>query len=583
MSVQLGLKHKLVLGLTVLCILFLIAGAACAYYLSEEENLWQLREMHYACRIRTHELALAFERFDNALHEAAITEKASAVSGALVTEMEKDVAAISRQNLLPDVEIIGKIERDWSALKNAAENLPGGATQERILFFQKFIEPLTVRMRHNLDLLVQSANQIALAESSRIAVQESRNHMFIITVLVIDALCCVLVVAFIVGPAIRPIRQTTLLLRRLQQGELPSVSAGKPDKDVDELVAEVHELALKLKEQRKTDEARLKQMEISVETAINGLSDGVAIISATGQIQAANHAARQLFGIAPGESVESLNIPWLNEIYEQARQEQSGSATYHTALQIFIDRHERFIVPRMTVIRDENKVQGMTLLLADTTMVRQVEEAKCSLIATVSHELKTPLTSIQMAIHLLLDDVLGSLNDKQRELMAAARDDTTRLHQMIEHLLEAGRMSVHSELKIEECSPRELIAHAINFAQADADIRSKVTEDHPRVLADPNQAARALGAIFKCVSLASSKHEAQVTAQPHSSYVDFSITMAGDTCHEHQGQMDEILSLTKEIVTAHGGVFDIQESAAQQLVIRFTLRRADGKPQEKGG
>ena len=45
------------------------------------------------------------------------------------------------------------------------------------------------------------------------------------------------------------------------------------------------------------------------------------------------------------------------------------------------------------------------------------------MVSTVSHELKTPLTSVQMAIHLLLEEVVGPLNPKQVELLLAARQD----------------------------------------------------------------------------------------------------------------------------------------------------------------
>ena len=59
---------------------------------------------------------------------------------------------------------------------------------------------------------------------------------------------------------------------------------------------------------------------------------------------------------------------------------------------------------------------------------------------TVSHELKTPLASIRLALHLLLEEVIGPLSAKQTELLLDARDNAERLLQMIEHLLALARL-----------------------------------------------------------------------------------------------------------------------------------------------
>ena len=62
------------------------------------------------------------------------------------------------------------------------------------------------------------------------------------------------------------------------------------------------------------------------------------------------------------------------------------------------------------------------------------------MVSTVSHELKTPLTSVQMAVHLLLEEVVGPLTPKQIELLLAARQDSDRILAMINDLLDLTRI-----------------------------------------------------------------------------------------------------------------------------------------------
>ena len=83
---------------------------------------------------------------------------------------------------------------------------------------------------------------------------------------------------------------------------------------------------------------------------------------------------------------------------------------------------------------------GVTLVLADVTNLRRLDEMKSGLLSVVSHELKTPLTSIRMATHLLLDERIGNLNPKQNELLIAAGEDADRLQTIIEDLLDIGRL-----------------------------------------------------------------------------------------------------------------------------------------------
>ena len=79
-------------------------------------------------------------------------------------------------------------------------------------------------------------------------------------------------------------------------------------------------------------------------------------------------------------------------------------------------------------------------MLSDVTKFRLVDQLKSDMVSTVSHELKTPLTSLQMAVHLLLEEVVGPLTPKQIELLLAARQDSDRLLAMVNDLLDLTRI-----------------------------------------------------------------------------------------------------------------------------------------------
>src|SRR5262249_56499971 len=83
---------------------------------------------------------------------------------------------------------------------------------------------------------------------------------------------------------------------------------------------------------------------------------------------------------------------------------------------------------------------GAAVNLLDVTKFHLLDRLKSDMVSTVSHELKTPLTSVQMAVHLLLEEVVGPLTPKQVELLLAARQDADRILTMINDLLDLTRI-----------------------------------------------------------------------------------------------------------------------------------------------
>ena len=79
---------------------------------------------------------------------------------------------------------------------------------------------------------------------------------------------------------------------------------------------------------------------------------------------------------------------------------------------------EQYFLPRVVAIRTTpDELIGAAVDLLDVTKFHLLDRLKSDMVSTVSHELKTPLTSVQMAVHLLLEEVVGPLTPKQIELL----------------------------------------------------------------------------------------------------------------------------------------------------------------------
>src|SRR5206468_13033843 len=97
--------------------------------------------------------------------------------------------------------------------------------------------------------------------------------------------------------------------------------------------------------------------------------------------------------------------------------------------------------PQVRPIRDvEGDTLGAAVVLNDVTRFRLLDQFKTDLVATVSHELNTPLTAVRLAVHVLLEEAVGPLTTKQAELLIDARENAERLLALIEQLLALARL-----------------------------------------------------------------------------------------------------------------------------------------------
>ncbi|MFA5057933.1 MAG: HAMP domain-containing sensor histidine kinase, partial [Opitutaceae bacterium] len=116
-------------------------------------------------------------------------------------------------------------------------------------------------------------------------------------------------------------------------------------------------------------------------------------------------------------------------------------AGYDQVVTLRIGREDRYYLPRILAVGDTlTGFGGAAILLQDVTKFRLLDDAKNNLVGTVSHELKTPLTGLRMAVYLLLEQNVGQLSTAQRELLETARDDADRLLRILNDLLDLSRL-----------------------------------------------------------------------------------------------------------------------------------------------
>jgi signal transduction histidine kinase len=243
------------------------------------------------------------------------------------------------------------------------------------------------------------------------------------------------------------------------------------------------------------------------------------------------------------------------------------------------------------------------VVLDDVTRFRLLDQIKSDLVATVSHELKTPLTSVRLVLHLLLEETVGPLTPKQAELLIDARDNAERLLNMIEHLLALARLEAgQAAVAPGPQSPRALLEAAAEAARPRAESRHvnltvQSPPDLPAVAADPQRLGHALNNLVDN-ALTFTPPGGSITlsaGQPRAGEVELRVADTGAGIPpEHLPHVFERffrvpgqspvrgtglgLAIVREIVTAHRGRVACESKPGQGTVFTLTLPAWDGGP-----
>ncbi len=342
--------------------------------------------------------------------------------------------------------------------------LPPGSPGRRTLYFNQLLpasSDVISTAGHILEM--NQANMLAANDAAR---RQSRyaSRAMIATLLVAFAVAAG--VAYALARAIaRPVQSLTESAQQLGEGNLDQHVPVSSSDEVGRLARAFNKMAAKLRAYRQSTTEQILQAQQTTESALRAFPDPILVYSPEKKVQLRNAAAERFLQLIEGDllALGSLSTS-VDQCLQGAPDFQPTS--FDKAILVNLDGDEKFFLPRVLAMRHESGAPiGVVVALQDVTRFRVADDVKTDLIATVSHELKTPLTSMQMAVYLLLEEKIGPLNPKQTELLLAARNNSDRLFEMIEDLLDLARFeggaaliekkAVTSRRLVEEVAERE--------------------------------------------------------------------------------------------------------------------------------
>ena len=333
------------------------------------------------------------------------------------------------------------------------------------------------------------------------------------------------------------------------------------------------------------------------------LPDPTAIVNTAGMVVAANASASRILGTSyPKDGTTAGLLPPdlrgpLAEVLGGASDFTPSSIEY--AVCVTGDGGPRYILPRISAMRDpRGEIVGAVVALADVTECHSLDRLKSDLVATASHELKSPLTSLSLALRLVLEGSVGPVPPQQVELLRAASEDAERLMKTVDDFLDLSRIEggrLHFDrlsVSVGELIDEVTTRFGAKARTAGVLLRTDVGPDLPAVLADRGAIVSVLNNLIEnALRYTGRGGRIEISARRKSRQVELAVEDTGEGIPvEHLPHLFERffqvpgpsrrgaaglgLAIAREIILAHGGEIGVESRLGHGSAFFFTLPAA---------
>lgn len=283
------------------------------------------------------------------------------------------------------------------------------------------------------------------SEKAGAAIREAKTYL--ITIVSVIFLVSFTFVVNFPGIITEPIRRLTEAIQEIARKNYKHRIHIESKDEFGELANAFNEMAERLEYFESSNLNKLIFEKIRAEAVINSLKDASIGIDKNNTVLFANNQALQLLGLEAKDIVGKHvdNISSRNDLFRHLLEEKGNMP-----FKIVVDSRENYYTKEIVdVVQDDTN--SKVIVLKNITTFKELDVAKTNFIATVSHELKTPLASSDFSLKLLEDERVGNLSKEQKELIQNLKQDNQRMLRILSELLnmtqaEAGKIKLHVQM-----------------------------------------------------------------------------------------------------------------------------------------
>lgn len=242
--------------------------------------------------------------------------------------------------------------------------------------------------------------------------------------------------------------------------------------EIGDLADSFNKMAEKLEEYEGMNVQNLLLEKHRLENIINRVKEAIIGLDSEHKVLFVNQAFLDLVKIPSsnivGKSVDKLSQRYsrLKKLFDNLKNKNQATPGFQSIQFEEKDKsyyYERELIEVSLGIGNVITHNGYILLFKNITEFREHDLAKTNFMATLSHELKTPISAIDMSLSLLKDKRIGNLNEDQTSLTSTIKQNITRLLTLINEIMEVSKIETGNIIMVEsKASPSDIVDQALN-------------------------------------------------------------------------------------------------------------------------
>ena len=367
-------------------------------------------------------------------------------------------------------------------------------SSENIKFYDLHIFPLVVKVKEDL-VTLSNLNEKAMFNGRNNAKSNAVSALYLILSISSTAAIIGLLISLIyTNKSLKPIYLLTETIKSVKEGEINKQAPVIYEDEIGMLAQEFNNMTSRLYEFEQSTTGKLLSERNKSIAIVKSISDPLIVLDASFKIQLLNDSGEDIFGVLEQNVINSHFLETIRnmELYDYIFLVVTSKANNTEKIISFqVNEGTYFFNVIVTVVNDkDNKINAIVVLLKNITEYKQLEKVRTDFIATISHEFKTPLTSIMMGVGLILEKNVGAINEKQEFLLDTIKEETEKLTELVSDLLKLSKIQSNQAVyDIKTYSINKIACDCVKNYSLQAKnngiaLYNRIEEDLPNVVVD---------------------------------------------------------------------------------------------------
>ena len=335
---------------------------------------------------------------------------------------------------------------------------------------------------------IYKLNRNAIIKKNNVASATASQAITIITIFgTLSLLAAFIFLLNFPGYIANPIKELTNKIQAIADRDFSQRLEVESNDEFGTVSAAFNLMANRLEEYDKSNLAELTTQKKRIESIINNLDEAIILLDADHIIISINPKATNLLGLKAEEVIgkSSLEIAKGNDLLRELIRDLDTDKIDKTPFRISLGDEENYFQRYVHTIyaTDEWKqttlAAGSVIVLKNVTEFKKLDIAKTNFMATLSHELKTPLSSINLSLKLLQDERVGSITGEQGQLLDNIRHESQRLLKYVNELLDFSQIeSGNIRMTVAKVVPDQIIKMALDAMRPTIEQKQLIVKAH---------------------------------------------------------------------------------------------------------